>query len=327
MRTNKLRPYYMPAGVFVFVAFTLSIIQLKVDFPMLLFERFFPGGGWVEIFIIACFGAMIAYKMQDVNQSAKWRKISWMVFSVWFFTQLLLGILADERFLLTGELHLPVPAMMISGPLYRGEKSIMTLLFLSTIVLTGPAWCSQLCYFGAIDNFMAKGKTSKKPISKKFRYKHTILAAIVAFTLVLRWLNVSPLWAAIGGGLFGIGGFFVIFLLTKKQKRMVHCTVYCPIGTVVNYLKYINPFRMTINPSCDLCMACTNKCKYDAMNYTNIEKKKPGITCTLCGDCLSACNKNAIQYKFLGLRPETARKLWLFLTISIYSVFLAMGRI
>ena len=173
---------------------------------------------------------------------------------------------------------------------------------------------------------MAKGKTSKKPIVNKFRYKHTILAAIVAFTLAFSWLNVSPLWAAIGGGLFGIGGFLVIFLITKKQKRMVHCTVYCPIGTVVNYLKYINPFRITISPSCDMCMACTSKCKYDALNISDIEKMKPGLTCTLCGDCLSACNKYAIQYKFLGLKPETARKFWLFLTISLFSIFLAMGR-
>ena len=227
---------------------------------------------------------------------------------------------------LKGFLEKAVPAMMISGPLYRGEKSVMTLLFLSTIVLTGPAWCSQLCYFGAIDNLMAKGKTSKKPIVNKFRYKHTILAAIVAFTLAFSWLNVSPLWAAIGGGLFGIGGFLVIFLITKKQKRMVHCTVYCPIGTVVNYLKYINPFRITISPSCDMCMACTSRCKYDALNPSDIQKKKPGITCTLCGDCLSACNTYAIPYTFLGLKPETARKFWLFLTISLFSIFLAMGR-
>lgn len=294
---------------------------------MLFFERFLSGGGWIEIFLVASFGAFVANKMQDIKQSAKWRTISWAVFSAWFFIQLMLGILADERFLLTGKLHLPVPAMLISGPLYRGEKSVMTLLFLSTIILTGPAWCSQLCYFGAVDNLMAKGKTSRKSIKNKFLYKHTLLAGVIVVTLVFRLLNVSPLWATIGGGIFGIVGIVLITIFTTKQKRMVHCTVYCPIGTVVNYLKYINPFRMVISMSCDMCMACTSRCKYDALNLADIQKKKPGITCTLCGDCLSACNRNALHYKIFGMKPDNARKLWLFLTISIYSVFLAMGRI
>ena len=323
----QIKRYTLHASVFVFVAFMLSMIQLKVSSPMLLIERFFRGGGWIEIFIVAFLGAFIAFKMQQPKLSGKWRRISWSIFAFWFFTQLLLGIFVNNTFLLTGKLHLPIPAMLISGPLYRGEKSVMTLLFLSTIILTGPAWCSQLCYFGAIDNLMAKGKTSRKPILSKFKIKNSILFLIIVVTIVLRFFNVSAIVATIFGASFGLIGIIVIVVFSKKQNRMIHCSVYCPVGTIVNYLKLINPFRMYIDNKCDGCFACTLHCKYDALNIKNIKQKKPGLGCTLCGDCISSCKSSSIKYKFLGLSSLKARNLYLFLSISLYAIFMAMGRI
>ena len=61
---------------------------------------------------------------------------------------------------MTGKLHLPVPMMILAGPIYRGHTSVMSILFLSTLILSGPAWCSHLCYFGAIDNYQPH---SEKP--------------------------------------------------------------------------------------------------------------------------------------------------------------------
>lgn len=324
---TKNRQYLLPAAVVVFVSFVLSMIQLKVALPMLLLERIFPGGGWLEILIVAMFGALLVFKMQNPKTAARWRRISWSIFSIWFFTQLLLGIFVSDTFLLTGKLHLPIPAMLISGPLYRGEKSIMTILFLSTIVLTGPAWCSQLCYFGAIDNTFAKGRTSRKPIQHKFLWKNSLLLLVLFGTLLLKLIDASSTFALLAGLSFGIVGLIIIAFFSRKQKRMVHCSVYCPIGTVVNYLKYLNPFRMYIDDACDTCMACTSKCKYDALNLKDIQKKKPGLGCTYCGDCLSACKTSSIKYKFPGLDAQKSRNLYLFLTISIYAIFLAMGRI
>ncbi|MDA3928789.1 MAG: 4Fe-4S binding protein [Prolixibacteraceae bacterium] len=324
---KSIRSYNLSLSVFVFVTFMLSMVQLKVETPMLLLERFIVGGGWFEIALVALFGAILAFKMQDPKQSGKWRRISWSIFSVWFFTQLLLGILIDDTFLLTGKLHLPVPAMIISGPIYRGEKSIMTLLFLSTIVLTGPAWCSQLCYFGAIDNLMAKGKTSRKKINYKNPVKNILLLSIIVVTIALRFFNVSPLNATIVGGVLGLVGLAIIAFYSRKQNRMVHCSVFCPIGTVVNYLKFINPFRMYIDSNCDSCLACTSNCKYDALTISDIQNRKTGHGCTFCGDCISSCKTNSIKYKFFGFSSNNARNLYLFLTISLYSIFLAMGRI
>jgi ferredoxin len=305
------------------------MVQLKVETKMLLFERFFQNGGWVEILLVAVYGAVVIYFMQDLKKTARWRIISWTVFSAWFFLQLFLGIIIDDVFLLTGKLHIPVPAMMVAGPIYRGQLSVMTILFLSTIILSGPAWCSQLCYFGAVDGmFSAKGKAKAKPLTeKRIAIKSTLLILVIISAISFRWFGISPLISAIAGISFGVIGLTVIILFSKRKGKMVHCVLYCPIGTMVNYLKFVNPFRLKIEYSCTRCMACTATCRYDALNLEDIENKKPGITCTLCGDCLKSCHANSIKYTFLKMKPKNARKLYLYITISLHAIFLAMGRI
>jgi ferredoxin-type protein NapH len=320
--------YYLSFFSSLLTFILLSFVHLKLDLTMMVAERFFVGGGWVEIGILTFYSGFLMYKMHDKKNSARWRTISWLIFSIFFFSQLVLGIFADERFLLTGKLHLPVPAMILSGTVYRMKISFMPVLFLSTILLTGPAWCSHLCYFGAIDNWGAGKKGLRNvPLKNKIRTKFIVLFLIISFTLLLKILGTDTTKAALFGIILGIAGVLIIVFISKRKKKMVHCTVFCPIGTVTSLFKYISPFRMSITNSCTTCMACMLRCKYDALNLGNIKKRKPGFTCTYCGDCLSACHEKSIRYHFLGLKPEASRNLYLLLTISIHAAFLGLGRI
>jgi len=298
-----------------------------MDIRMLLLYRFLPGGGWIQIFIVALYGGLIAYKMQDPGKVPFWRILTWTVFSVVFFTQLLLGILVSETFLLTGKLHLPIPMMIIGGPVYRSQLSIMTLLFLSTLVLTGPAWCSHLCYFGAIDGLVSRGKGKITPLKRVLHFKGAILFLVILIALIFRFANVPVLITTISAAGFGIGGVAVIVLLSVRKKQMMHCIYYCPVGTLVNYFRFVNPFRMYIDTNCTSCMKCTAACRYNALNAVDIKQGKPGLTCTLCGDCIHSCPEQSIKYRFFKLSPESSRRLYLFLTISLHAVFLALGRI
>ncbi|MBK7709905.1 MAG: 4Fe-4S binding protein [Bacteroidales bacterium] len=321
------KKFRLPLAVFTLTFVLLAFVQLMIPRPMILAERFINGGGWAEILLISIYGAFVIYKMQDPVNVPKWRKITWTIFSIVFFTQLFIGLAGYDKFLMTGKLHLPIPMMIIGGPLYRGQLSVMTILFISTVVLTGPAWCSQLCYFGAFDNIASGGKTSREILKYKGAIKSTILLLVITMALVLRWLNVPGIIATYIALAFGITGIIIMILFSMKSKKMVHCVMYCPVGTVVNLFKHINPFRMYIDKSCTLCMNCTKFCKYDALNPIDIKNSKPSITCTLCGDCLAGCHHNSIKYKYFNLRPELARNLYLILTISLHASCIALARI
>jgi ferredoxin-type protein NapH len=321
------KKYRVPLFVFVITVILLTFVQVELERPILLAERFLKGAGWAEILIISIYGAFVALKMQDPLNVPKWRKLTWTIFSVVFFTQLIIGLSGAEKFLMTGKLHLPIPMMILGGPIYRGQLSVMTILFVSTVVLTGPAWCSHLCYFGAFDNIAAGGRTSKEIMSYKGAIKSTVLFLVIAIAILLRWMNVSLFISTILAIVFGVTGIAIMILVSIKRKKMVHCVIYCPVGTVVNLLKIVNPFRMYIDRSCTFCMNCTKFCKYDALNPFDIRNLKPSITCTLCGDCLSGCHHNSIKYKFLKMNPESARNLYLILTISLHASCIAMARI
>jgi ferredoxin-type protein NapH len=217
--------------------------------------------------------------------------------------------------------------MILAGPIYRGHLSFMPILLVSTIILTGPAWCSQLCYFGAFDGIASQGKSSKSKLSHKASVKITILIIVVISTIILRIFDVPLIISTLLAAGFGVAGITVMLLFSRKQRKMVHCTLYCPIGTIVNLTRFVSPFRMYIDNKCDLCMRCSSHCKYDALNPVHIRNKKPGFGCTLCGDCLQACKSDSIKYGFLMLKPASARNLYLFLTISLHAVFLAVARI
>ncbi len=327
--TDNRAKYILALSVFVFVALNLSMVQLKVEKKMILAERFWAGAGWIEIFFISLYGAVVAYFMHNPANVAKWRKYTWGLFSAVFFSQLILGISGFENFLMTADkLHLPVPAMIIGGPIYRYEIGFMTILFLSTIVLSGPAWCSHLCYFGALDNLLAKRKPEKGKIKHKTAFKATTMVLIVFGALIMRFAGASYTTAAISGGSFGIIGILVIVLFSRRKGKMMHCTTYCPAGTLINYARFLNPFRMYIDDnSCTLCNVCTSHCRYDALNRENIENKKPGINCTLCGDCITSCHAGSIKYKLFKFGPETSRNIWLFITVSLHAVFMALARL
>ncbi|HON51761.1 MAG TPA: 4Fe-4S binding protein [Bacteroidales bacterium] len=324
IKKHILSPEFITA---LLVGFLLTIVQYKVARPMLMAERFVQGAGWIQIVAAMIYAAWVMHYIKQPHLSATWRLRIWMTFSIVFFSQLLIGLLGAEQFLMTGKLHFPIPALIIAGPLYRGEITFMIILFISTIVLTGPAWCSYLCYFGAIDGWASRGKTPHTPIAHTWRYKITGLLLVIGVTIVLRICTVPILYAIILASLFGIGGLAVIVFISKKRKKMVHCITYCPIGTIVSFAKYVSPFRMRIAPDCNACMKCSMTCKYDALQKIEIQHLRPGLTCTYCGDCIPSCKSQSIHYTVFGSGTNKARIIFLVLTISLHTCCLMLARI
>jgi len=324
---SKHKQRYLAIGVGLVSLFLLVTLQLTMKQPIILASRFSAMAGWFEIVCLVIYATFIGYKMYPPKATPVWRVRIWTIFSIVFFTQLALGLLGFDKFLMTGKLHFPIPAMIVAGPVYRGELSVMTIIFLSTLVLTGPAWCSQFCYFGAFDAVASKGKTQKHEIVNKSSIRHTTLLIVVVVALTFRWLGISGLIPSLAIVLFAIIGIGLMLFISRRKRKMVHCITWCPVGTVVQYLKYISPFRMKLNNQCTSCIACTPSCKYDALTPADIANGKPGASCTLCGDCVTTCHGGVLHYSFPGLSPRHARWLYLLMTISLHVLFLATARI
>ncbi len=126
--------------------------QRTASIVLLLSDRFLPGSGPLQIVLAGVYAAWVAGLLLDPVRARKARPRLWALFSAVFFGQLALGLLGAHRLLMTGALHLPVPALILAGPLFRGEGLFMLVLFGVSVLLLGPAWCSHLCYIGAWDD-------------------------------------------------------------------------------------------------------------------------------------------------------------------------------
>lgn len=297
--------------------------------PMILAERFFENGGWIEIFFIEIYTFVLTFLMLKTENIIKWRTRYWLLFSIIFFVQFLLGLFVNEKFLMTGKLHIPVPALIIAGPVFRGEGFFMIILLLSTILLAGPTWCSHLCYIGAWDNLASKTK-KKQTFFKRKNYitiRYLMICLVVLSAILLRYLRIETEIVALLAIFFGIFGIILMIFVSRKKSYMFHCTTYCPIGALVALLGKIFPVRVKINKNlCTNCYQCTSDCKYDALRISDILKGKAGWNCTLCGDCLSSCPHNAIYFSFFG-RTKNIWNYYIAFVIGLHSVFIALARL
>ena len=316
------------AAAFMITVVILATSRFMSPVPVLLADRFLPGSGWLEIAVLGIYASWVSEILLTSNDTSIIRVRLWAVFSICFFSQFLLGVTGLERFLMTGSLHIPVPALIVAGPLYRGGGFFMLILFLTTVVLAGPAWCSHLCYIGAWDNIAAR----RKPIFGNPQGWIPVLRIIVTVAVILLALlygltGVSMTMAGWTAVLFGIAGIIIMIAVSGRSGRMAHCTVWCPIGLLADVAGKLNPFRIKIHNGCTECGQCTSTCRYGALTAGDIVKKRPGLTCSLCGDCLKACGRGYISYAFSGLGPERSRMLFIAIIVSLHAAFLGMARI
>jgi ferredoxin len=306
----------------------LAIARQKTSLDIILFDRFYPSGGWIVVILLGCYAAWITGKMLEPGNSARWRRTIWTIFSAAFFLQLLLGLLGFERFLMTGNLHLPIPALIAAGPFYRGDGFFMLILFAVTLVLVGPAWCSHLCYIGAWDNLAATHKPWAGILpdwTKTLRW--VICLAVLAGALLFGRSGLPVSFAIAAAAVFGLAGVGIMLFWSRRTGMMTHCTTYCPMGLIANIFGKINPWRIGMQRKCCECGICSRYCRYGALSARDIESRHAGLNCTLCGDCIAACPHGHLHYRFPGLSGNAARSAFVVVIVALHAIFLGVARL
>ena len=310
--------------------FMLIPVHIFVKPSMLLAERFFPGTWWLEILVLTIYSVWLGQVMAKAGNIGNIRIRYWLFFSVIFFGQFILGLTVNDKFLMSGDLHLPIPALIVGAPIYRGEGFFMPILLLSTMAIAGPGWCSHLCYIGAWDNWAArKMKRPKKTISRKqtIIIRYAMLALVVVTAGVMNYFWVSVTAAAIIALAFGLFGVFLMLVFSRKLGYMLHCTTYCPIGSITTLLGKLYPLRVKIDEtSCTACGICSTECRYDALTPIDVQSGSAGWNCTLCGDCVSSCHAGSIRFSFFGSK-KNGWIIYISIIIGLHAGFLALARL
>ena len=340
------------AALFLCIALLLPVWIIKPQ--LIALERFFPQWGSLQLALAGVWAAIAAGWLSS-KKSPQNRMRLWRLFSLVFFAQLILGLLLESRFLLSGQLHLPVPGLIAAAPVYRGGGWFMLGLFTFSTLLAGAAWCSHLCYFGVWDASAARScaggprglarlnkgadiSDAAKPCAQQDTPRRApawlphlrlaMLALTLGIPLLLR-LGGAPTEAALACGLLlGLLALPASLLVSRKAGYAAYCRGLCPLGQLAKWLGRLAPWRVRRTGSCRRCMACVRVCRQDAMGdpATTIA---PNADCNLCRDCVAVCPQKALSVTFYGLPGSQAWAGPTFVAVlaALHAAFFAMARI
>ena len=269
--------------------------------------------------------------LADRRRAPVWRRRIWLLFSCVFFGQLLAGLFLHSLFLLQGVPHLPVPGLILSGPLYRGGGSLfMPGLFAVSLLLAGSAWCSHLCYLGVWDARAADaGPRSGRGVPALWRkMRWGLLAVSLLLPLGLRLAGLPWPWALVFALALGLALLPCALWLSRKLGIPVYCCGICPLGMTANLLARLSPWRLRRNGHCTGCGACARVCRYGALRLDGDGRVAgPGWRCTLCRDCMSVCRHRALEIRCCGQGGAWVEQALLCSLSVLHTLFLFMGRV
>ena len=179
------------------------------------------------------------------------------------------------------------------------------LLFVGVLLLTllfGRIYCSTLCPFGLMQEFLAFiFRRKRKPLHRKSHpYKYFIAAvvfgALIGGTAYLIWL-IDPYTlfrSAVSCAYLGIGVVIAVALLVWFKGRMF-CSEICPVGALLGLLSKVSYNKIYIKPdNCVSCGLCARSCPTASIDFKNhiVDNE----TCVKCLKCLTQCPKDTICF-------------------------------
>lgn len=308
----------MQAASFVLAALPLLGMALLAP-HLLLLERLMPSFGVVQAQAAGFWAAWLCARLADERRARRARMLVWRLFSVVFFVQFAPAAAGWTLFAMTGELHVPVPGVIVAGALYRGTVSFMPLLFLVSVLLAGPAWCSHLCYFGSWDAWAASS-SRPSPHPGPLRFRALSLLVVCAAALLLACVPDAP--AAVFAASLGLLLPPAAWWLSRRKGWAAYCTCLCPLGLLACLLGRLSPWRLRKNDACTFCGACAGACRYGALDAAAPEKG-PGLSCTLCRDCSLRCPHRGLSLTWFGMGGDgRAERAFVSLMSAMHALFL-----
>lgn len=162
-----------------------------------------------------------------------------------------------------------------------------------TTLLWGRIFCSSLCPFGALQDFITRFVPKKwqfnvpQAIHDKALYlKYGILAFLVVAAVAYADMSFFQYFEPFGT-VFYISRSILLwsiaaaFLLGAVFIPRFYCRYACPLGAALGVTSLISPWRIKRVPQCDVCKVCEHACPTGAIRGPEIDFKEC-VRCDIC---------------------------------------------
>jgi NosR/NirI family transcriptional regulator, nitrous oxide reductase regulator len=199
---------------------------------------------------------------------------------------------------------------MLQGPqiFLSNLPMLMVVIFtLVTTLLWGRVFCSSLCPFGALQDFITRF-LPRRLLPRNWRQlkvpqwlhdralyiKYAVLALILLTALVQSNISIFQYFEPFGTLFFFspsllLWSILIAIVLGCVLVDRFYCRYLCPLGAALGLVSLLSPFRIKRVPQCTLCKVCEHACPTGAIRAAAIDFKE----CVRCDICESKLIKLA----------------------------------
>ncbi|MDO8907579.1 MAG: 4Fe-4S binding protein [Pseudohongiella sp.] len=238
---------------------------------------------WTRVLALLVIFALVMATFITKNARLRWLTLSVTLVYLGFFSG---GFLSVSH--ITNTINLG-PSMILSDiPL------LMIVVFtLVTTLIWGRVFCSTLCPFGAVQDFLSKlvpkrfQKTVPMAIHNKAIYiKYAILALIVVMAFVQGGVSIFQYFEPFGTLFFYstsivLWSILILILLASAVVKRFYCRYACPLGAALGVLSLISLSRIKRVQQCTACTVCEHACPTGAIERHKVDFKEC-VRCDIC---------------------------------------------
>ena len=182
------------------------------------------------------------------------------------------------------------------GPSMFRSDLPQLLILIFTVVTTlfwGRVFCSSLCPFGALQDFIAHftPKKFKNDLPQRVHdiaiyVKYVVLGFLIVMALSFTNLSLFQYFEPFGtifyfSQSYLLWGILAIFLFASIIIPRFYCRYACPLGAALGVTALISPWRIKRVPQCDVCKVCEHSCPTGAIRGPKIDFKEC-VRCDIC---------------------------------------------
>jgi len=236
-----------------------------------------------EVLALLLLFAMVMTAFLRKNSTIRWVTLAYTLVYLGFYNGTFLSVSHITNGLKQG------PSLFLNDlPLL-----LIVVFTLVTTLFWGRVFCSSLCPFGALQDFITRLVPKKwqrefpQAIHDKALYiKYGILALLVVTALTFSDLSLFQYFEPFGT-IFYISrsvvlwGILAAFLVASTFISRFYCRYACPLGAALGVTSFLSPFRIKRVQQCEVCKVCEKGCPTGAIRGHEIDFKEC-VRCDIC---------------------------------------------
>ena len=182
------------------------------------------------------------------------------------------------------------------GPAFLLSNLPLLLIFSFTAVTTllwGRIFCSSLCPFGALQDFITRfgprrwQRRVPQGIHDNAIYlKYLILGLILTGAVVAEQVSLFQYFEPFGtlffmDGTLALFSILIGFIIACFMVPRFYCRYACPLGAALGVVALVSPWRIRRVPQCEFCILCEQACPTGAIRRQSIDFKEC-VRCDIC---------------------------------------------